>query len=303
MKLLISTHILILLWLLSFNVIAQTALPPLNLGTTSFVDGMGGPGTLLEESFISYSSNTITDNQGKSIAQDSHIESFSAVTLIAHITKTKIWGGYYGLEILIPSAKLNVDVFNKNKESGMGDISISPLILQWAGKELFNLPFNHRLNLSFIIPTGRYDKHKSLNIGSNALSFNPHYAFTVDLSQKMELSLRAHYLWNGKNNAPYSSLNLRHTQAGQAFHINLAGSYQLRSNLRVGLSGYYLKQLNQHEANGIALPNSLEEVFAMGPGLRFQSPLLTLHANAYVESSARNRSKGERLVFKISKVF
>lgn len=303
MKLLISTHILTLLWLLSFRVFAQIALPPVNLGSTSFIDGKGGPGTLVEESIISYSSNTMTDNQGKDISQDSNIENFSAATLIAHITKTKIWGGYYGFEMLIPSAKLSVEVFNKNQESGMGDISISPLILQWVDKQLFNLPFNHRLNLSFIVPSGRYDKHKSLNIGGNALSFNPHYAFTLNLTKKSELSVRAHYLWNGKNNAPYSPLSLRHTQAGQAFHINIAGSYQLRNRLRVGLSSYYLKQLNQHEANGVPLPNSLEEVFAIGPGLRYQSTLLTLHANAYFESSAKNRSKGERFVFKASKVF
>lgn len=303
MKPLISMHIITLLWLLSFRVFAQIALPPVNLGSTSFVDGMGGPGTLVEQSIISYSSNTITDNQGKSINQSSDIEIFSAVTLIAHITKEKIWGGYYGFEMLIPSTKLNVEIFDNNQESGLGDMSISPLILQWVDKQLFNLPFNHRLNLSFIVPSGRYDKHKSLNVGNNVLSFNPHYAFTLGLTQKSEFSMRAHYLWNGKNHDPYSSQDLRHTQAGQAFHVNFAGSYQFRNDLRVGISSYYLKQLNQHEANNEPLSNSLEEVFAIGPGLRYQSTLLTLHANAYFESSAKNRSKGERFVFKASKVF
>lgn len=303
MKSLINTCFVTLLSLLPFYAIAQVALPPINLGTTSFIDGMGGPGTLIEESFQSYSSNRVTDYQGKGISQDSRIESFSAVTLIAHITKRKILGGYYGFEMLLPSAKLDVEVFDENEESGMGDASISPFILQWVDKQLFNLPFNHRLNLSFIVPTGRYDQHKSLNIGSNALSFNPHYAFTLNLTQRSELSMRVHYLWNGKNNDPYSQLNLRHTQAGQAFHINMASSYQLHNNLRVGLSSYYLKQLNQHEANGESISNSLEEVFAMGPGLRYQLPIFTLHANAYVESSARNRSEGERFILKVSKVF
>lgn len=303
MHTLFKTHILLMLTLYSFGCFSQVLLPPVNLGSTSFVDGMGGPGTLIEESFVSYSSNKITDSQGVGISQRSRLDSFSAATLIAHITHKKIFGAYYGFEMLLPTARVSMDVFEKNKETGLGDASISPLILQWVNGELFNLPFNHRLNFSFIVPTGSYDDSKQLNIGNNALSFNPHYAFTLNLSDYSELSMRAHYLWNGKNNSPNKAKNLRDTQAGQAFHINIASSYQISGHLKVGLSGYYLKQLNQHEAGGDVINDSIEQVFAVGPALQYKSSLLTLHANSYFESFAKNRPEGERLIFKISKVF
>jgi hypothetical protein len=303
MKILFKANIFLMLILYSFGSFSQVLLPPVNLGSTSFVDGMGGPGTLIEESFVGYSSNKIADNQGNSITQRSRLESFSAVTLIAHITHKKIFGAYYGFEVLLPTAKVSVDVFEKNTENGVGDASISPLILQWVNGELFNLPFNHRLNFSFIVPTGSYDDNRQLNIGNNALSFNPHYAFTLNLSDHSELSMRAHYLWNGKNNSPNKDENLRDTQAGQAFHLNVSSSYQINNQLKVGLSGYYLKQLNQHEANGDVISDSLEQVFAVGPGLQYKSSLLTLHANSYFESFAKNRPEGKRYIFKISKVF
>ena len=289
--------------LYSLSALSQVILPPVNLGSTSFADGMGGPGTLIEESLISYSSNKIKDNQGNSISQRSRLDSFTAVTLIAHITHKKLFGAYYGFEVLLPTARVSMDVFEKNIETGMGDASISPLILQWINGRLFNLPFNHRLNLNFIFPTGRYDDNKQLNIGNNALSFNPHYAFTLNLTDHSELSMRAHYLWNGKNNSTGTNKELRHTQAGQAFHINVATSYQINNYFKVGLSGYYLKQLSQHESNGDVISDSLEQVFSIGPGLQYQSSLLTIYANSYFESFAKNRPEGDRFIFKISKVF
>ncbi len=303
MNILFKFHIFVMLTLYSLGSFSQVILPPVNLGSTSFVDGVGGPGTLIEESFVSYSSNKITDNEGNNISQRSRLDSFSAVTLIAHITNKKILGAYYGFEILLPTARVNMDVFEKNKEIGMGDASISPLILQWINGKLFNLPFNHRLNLSFILPTGSYDDSKQLNIGNNAFSFNPHYAFTLNFTDHSELSMRAHYLWNGKNKSKSENNDLRHTQAGQAFHINVSSSYLINNDFKIGLSSYYLKQLSQHEANGGVLSDSLEQVFAIGPGLQYKSSLLTLHVNSYFESFAKNRPEGERFIFKISKVF
>jgi hypothetical protein len=82
------------------------------------------------------------------------------------------------------------------------------------------------------------------------------YAFTYDRT-KTEFSARLHYLWNSTNNDPFVGFGIKNSQAGQAFHVNYAASYELFKNVRLGFNGYWLQQLTDHEINGASLPNSV----------------------------------------------
>lgn len=286
-----------------FALFAQVSLPPVNLGATSFFDGLAGPGTLIEGTLIPYTSNSVVDDQGNKLPISSKIRNLTSMLLIAHITENTVLGGFYGFEVLIPLVDLDVDVNGRNKNSGVGDILLSPLILQWSNKKIFGLPFNHRLNFLFSLPLGSYSSNESLNIGTNTFSFNPYYAFTIEPSEKVEISFRLHYLWNEKNNSPDNQSHAETTQAGEAFHMNFATSYKLTEHIRIGPSGYYLRQLSAHKINDISQINSKESVLGIGAGIQYQSKRIKVVLNAYTESKVENRSKGHRFILKASKVF
>lgn len=289
--------------LLSPTLLAQVSLPPVNLGATSFLDGIGGPGTLVEATLTPYSADKLMDNKRNVLPVFTEIRNISSILLVAHLTEKKILGGFYGFEILIPLVDLDVDVNGRSENSGVGDILVSPFMLQWSNQNLFGLSFNHRLNVLFSLPLGSYNNDESLNVGTNTYSFNPYYAFTIELSEKVETSFRLHYLWNGKNSSPNNRSNAESTQAGEAFHMNFATSYKLTDHFRIGLSGYYLRQISAHKVNGVSQMDSKEHVLGVGPGIQYHNQGFKVVFNTYTESFVESRSKGHRIIFKVSNVF
>lgn len=280
-------------------VAAQVALPPVNLGATGFFDGMGGPGVLIQETPSYYFSDTVFDSEGRVLPIEGNIESIATTTLIARLTEKQFLGGYYGYEVLIPLAR--VEAFG-HLGSGLGDIGVSPFMIQWTDSRLFGRPYKHRLNLFFNLPAGAYDSQERVNIGSNAVSFNPYYAATLEVSENVEVSTRIHYLWNGKNESPNILEEAESTQAGQAFHLNLSASYRVSEHLRIGVSGYALTQVNEHRLNGQDMAGSKERIYAVGPGVGYYNGKFTLNFYSYFESGARNRPEGTRYHVRIAKV-
>ena len=283
----------------------QVALPPVNLGGTNFLDGVAGPGLLLEETIEYYHANRFTGYRGEKSPGDNSSDSWLSLTHLAYLTKFKILGGHYGVEALLPVIKLDVDTaFGlREDQGGLGDMIVSPLIIQWVDHKLFNMPFFHRINFPIILPTGKYNRDSPVNIGSNLFSFNPYYAFTYFLMPEFETSWRFHYLWNSKNSDPQKLFNADNVQPGQAFHLNYAFSYQILEGLRIGIAGYYLNQMTLDKIDGNKEANSKEKVFAIGPGLMFSRKSLFFYLTASYETGAENRPEGKKMTCRLSKVF
>lgn len=283
----------------------EVTLPPLNLGGTSFLDSVAGPGLLLEETIEYYHGNRFTDSKGGKISGDNSIESWLALAHGAYLTKFKILGGYYGVEVLLPFARvdLDTDLGIRGHQTGLGDLIVSPFILQWVDHKIFKMPYFHRVNFPFILPTGRYDRDSAVNIGSHVYSFNPYYAFTLFITPKLETSWRFHYLWNSENHSPPRYFLAESVQPGQAFHLNYALSYEILDGLRTGVAGYYLYQITSDKVDDHKRDHSKEKVFAIGPGMMFSKKGFFLYLNAFYETRAENRPEGMKISLRCSKVF
>lgn len=283
----------------------EVTLPPVNLGDSNFLDGVAGSGLLLEETIEYYHANRFTDFKGIKIPGDNSVVNWISLTHVAYLTKWKILGGYYGFEALLPVLRVNLDtdLGIRGHQSGLGDLTLSPFIIQWMDHKIFNMPYFHRIDFPFILPTGRYDKDSAVNIGSHLYSFNPYYAFTLFITPKLETSWRFHYLWNSKNHSPPKPFAADSIQPGQAFHFNYAFSYEILDGLRAGIAGYYLDQITSDKVDGRKISHSKEEVFAIGPGFMFSKKGFFIYLNAFYETGAENRSEGKKISLRFSKVF
>jgi len=277
--------------------------PAVNLGFTSFVDGAppAGPGVYFQEYIQYYTSDEFKDFPVPGV--DPELDVWVSLTQLIYQSDQKLLlGGKWGLNVMLPVVSFDLDntpaLLAEN--SGIGDIVVGPF-LQWDPIMGANGPiFMHRIELQLIFPTGDYDDDKLINPGSNFFSFNPYWAATAFLTPQWTVSWRLHYLWNDKNNEPFAPDSaVEDTRAGQAVHANFTTAYEvIPKQLRVGLNGYWFKQVSDSEVNGDEVSGK-EEVFAIGPGLVWHlNQDQHLFFNAYQETSAEYRPEGERVTLR-----
>jgi hypothetical protein len=283
---------------------ADLPLPPVNLGDTSFEDGVAFPGWLAEETVGYFHAGQLNDAQGGKIPGSNSLTTVSATTHLAYLTNLRLLGAFYGAELLLPLADVDLETsFGPNdRERGVGDLIVSPLILQWTEQKLFGVPYFHRFVLSVTLPTGAYDPKRPVNAGSHLFSVNPSYAFTIMPAAKVEVSARLHYLWSSQNRDPFVGLGAGTVQPGQAVHANYAASYEVADGVRLGVNGYVLQQLTADEIDGVGQTSSKERVLGIGPGIKLGSHGMALYLNGYYEMGVENRPNGAKVVLRLSKV-
>lgn len=297
---------LVVLILMPVVLHAQTVtLPPVNLGETSFVDGVAGPGLMMQEHIQYYHAGKFMDSKGNQLPGENSVNSWLFMSQAAYITKLKILGAYYGFEALLPTVNLDIDtdVGTRGNKTGLGDLILSPIQLQWVDQKIFGMPYFHRLEFTFTVPTGQYHDRSLVNIGSNLYNIEPYYAFTLFITPKLETSWRFHYLWNSKNNDPPIAFKANSIQPGQAFDFNYAISYEILDGLRVGIAGYFLQQTSLNKVDAEEIPHSKERLFAIGPGIMYSKNNFFLTLMVNFEAGVVNSPEGQRITFNIMKVF
>jgi hypothetical protein len=285
-------------------------LPAVNLGFTSFLDGAppAGPGWYVQQYVQVYREGHLKDAGGDDLRlptprgfEKAEVDLNIGLTqLVYQSDQPLLLGGKWGMNLMLPYASFDLDPednFALSANSGnLGDILVGPY-LQWDPIMGPNGPrFVQRVEFQLIFPTGAYDSDHALNVSSNVFSFNPYWAATAFLTPQWTASWRLHYLWNAENDDPWKPLGADDSQAGQAIHVNFASAYEVMPNrLRLGINGYYLKQITESKVNGRSIRDSEEQVLGIGPGLVYHfSQHNHLFANAYWETNAENRPEGSR---------
>ena len=282
-------------------------LPSVNLGFTSFLDGAppSGPGFYFTQYLQHWTSDEFKDGNGKALlpsVAEEDLDAWISLTQFVYQSNTKVMlGAKWGLDVIVPyvgldlNYNMNMEGFPQDNGAGVGDLLVGPY-LQWDPVMGANGPkFVQRIELQCILPTGNYDRNKALNQGSNYFSFNPYWAATYFVNSKWTVSARIHYLWNSKNDEP-NVPGVTEVKAGQAIHLNLASAYEVLPNqLRVGLNGYYLKQITDSKYDGVDQGNR-EQVLAIGPGILYSfNPDMHLFLNTFFETNAKMRPEGTRI--------
>jgi len=288
---------------------ANTLLPAVNLGLTSFLDGgpPAGPGFYITQYGQYITADEFVDESGNNAGfhGNPELEVWVSMTQFIYQSDTDTFlGGKWGVNLMIPYVGFDLDTtIFRASDSGIGDIIFGPF-LQWGPIMGQNGPiFMHRIELSMTFPTGEYDQNRTLNPGSNHFSFNPYWAATLFLTPRWTLSTRVLYLWNAENDDPSTEINAPGTtdvQAGQAFHMNFASAFEVVPKwFRVGVNGYWLTQTTDNQTNGIDDIDSREQVFAIGPGAVVHfGQNAHLFFNAYFETGAENRPEGNRFTLR-----
>lgn len=285
-------------------------LPAVNLGFTSFLDGAppAGPGWYVQQYVQFYRNGTLKDAGENALRlptpqglQEAEVDLNIGLTQVVYQSNQPLlFGGKWGMNLMLPYASIDLEPEDNLALSvnggNLGDLLLGPY-LQWDPIMGPSGPrFVQRVELQLIFPTGSYDSDHALNVGSNVFSFNPYWAATAFLTPKWTASWRLHYLWNAENDDPYKPLQANDTQAGQAVHVNFASAYEVLPNrLRLGINGYYLKQITESKVNGSSIAGSEEQVLGIGPGLVYHfSQHDHLFVNLYWETAAGNRPEGSR---------
>ncbi|WP_221767982.1 MULTISPECIES: SphA family protein [Stenotrophomonas] len=283
---------------------AHAALPSGNLGLTSFNDGKSKPGDLFQQFVNVYEADRFMDAHGRPRPVDNELQTLVLATFVGRITEHKVFGAWYGYEALQPIVLVDADYTPAVRAgNGLGNLSVSPVVLQWPEQTLFGRPYYQRLNLQVQLPTGSYRRDRAINPSSNAWAFNPHYALTWEFADNWELSSRIHYLWTGRNSDPNPAIAADYIQPGQALHANVSVSRAVGQHWRLGVSGYALKQISAERIDGRTRADSMERVSALGPAVQFGTGRTRIMFHYYKEFDAANRSEGDRVLVRWFQLF
>ena len=277
----------------------QVNQPPLNLGQTSFLDGEGGPGFLLEAIGLGTVDSYAVDGSGRALPGPNKQWSANVTLHPVYASPANLLGGNPGIEFLFPFSVTHLAVPGQPEttQGGVGDVTISPFI-QWSGGSLLGKPFASRLAVQGVVPSGSYNASRLVNAGTNVWQVSPYYALTWRPLDRWEVSLRFIYGWSSRNTSPPPNLAVCSIQPGSQFAANYAASYAVTPGLRLGLSGYVLRQVRDARLGDRALTGQ-QQVFGLGPGLLWNSGPVRIIANIYREFGARNRSEGVNAVARL----
>ncbi|MBI5117908.1 transporter [Candidatus Poribacteria bacterium] len=271
----------------------------INLGATNFIDGASpGPGWYFTEYIQVISADEIKGGDGHTLIDNANLDAIISLNQIIYQSNIQFLGGNPGIDVIVPFADIDVDP-PLSSQDGLSDVYVGPFI-QWGPHMIFGRPYFHRFEFQVIMPTGENDEDNVLNAGGDVWALDPYYTFTYFITPKLTTSLRFHYLWTSENDNRAPALDV---QAGQAIHFNYAVDYAVTDSLRLGIAGYYLKQLEEDDFDG-GPPgiedDTEEEVFAIGPGLVWHiNPALTLMGAINFESAAEMRPEGVRSTLRL----
>lgn len=217
-----------------------------------FASGMlGDSGFYMRDDLFYYSASIGVNPLGGAVSVGSSQDIWGNLFKFAYVSDMEILGGRYNAALAIPlivhgsvSAKvagIGPQIFREGNVSGIGDAYLTPFALGW---DLGNHHVN--ANLSFVAPTGGYDKDKLLNAGRNYWSFDPTVYYTwLQPERGHEVTVTLGYMMNDENSATNYT-------TGDEMHLDWTLSQHFSPHFAVALTGYWYEQITHDKGDPVA---------------------------------------------------
>ena len=259
--------------------------------------------------YLRYDADAIKGKDGNIVRPAPNTPGSLAVSAVAplawYVSKSKIFGANYGAMVVLPFANASIEApafaVGETVDTSISDLLVRPLDLGWHTKRA-----DVSAGLQIYMPTGRYERGGSDNIGKGMWSYEPFVGTTVYFDEKRTFSLATTAYWELHGNKKDTDV-----QVGQILSLQGGlGKSFLGGGLIVG-AAYYAQwkltedQLAEFELAGDS-PIDLavrgkHKVFAFGPDVTLpvasKSKLFALVNIRYLwESGAQLKTEGQTLV-------
>ena len=256
-----------------------------------------------------YDTDTIKDADGNVVRpapDDPGSIGIGAVApIVWYVSKAKLLGANYGVMVVLPFANAALEApaftFGQTVDTSIADMLVRPLDLGWHTTRA-----DVSAGLQFYVPTGRYERGGSDNIGKGMWTYEPFVGTTVYFDEKRTVSLATTaYL------EFHSDKEDTETQVGKI--LTLQGGFGksfLGGGLITGAAYYAQWKLTEDRLAEFELPGrppidvsfpGKHQVFAFGPDVTLpiasKAKLFALVNIRYLwESAAQLKTEGQALV-------
>jgi len=199
-------------------------------------------------------------------------------------------------DVAVPADPLGRTVRRRDSASGLGDILLFPLMLNYNVSPALNYNFR----LGFYAPTGDYEKGKLANQGKNFWSVEPTLA-AIYLNPKngREFSAFLGATFNEENDkTDYKSGTQMHLEMTAAQHFPLWGGLA-----GAGVTGFWYEQVTGDSGDGASYGDFKARSRGIGPVVSYTGKLgandLVAEFKWLHESGVKRRPEGDTLFLKV----
>lgn len=291
-------------------------------GSEAFMSGaVPPPGLYFTNYFYYYYADEMKDDDGDNIDAFDKVSVIADVLRFIYITDKKVLGGNYGQHLFIPfintqldfNAKVGPDSDDSYSDTNIPYLIYSPFLLS---HHFMKGKLHTVVSLVDIyIPFYNQEDDNLAYAGQNFWTFEPVVGVTY-LPGNFEFSIKAMYDFNTKQEDYPTVYGVNvDRKPGQEFHFDYSASYAITKNLRLGISGYYYRQMTDDDFDidsNIAPPvqellrqdeGNRSRVFAVGPGVQYKYKNMFFELRSQWEMEARNKTEGQANWFKFTYAF
>jgi hypothetical protein len=267
------------------------------------------PGFYAALFYLRHDTDTIKDADGNTVRLSPNspgsIGITAAAPLLWYVSKTKVLGANYGAMAVLPWANASLEApafaLSNTVDTSFADALIRPVDLGWHAKRA-----DVSAGFQFYMPTGRYERGGSDNIGKGMWTYEPFLGTTLYFDEARTASLATTAFWefHGKKedtNVKVGQILTLEGGVGKSFlggGLIIGGAYYAQGKLTKDQLAEFV--LPGGDQIGVDFPNK-HRVFAFGPDVTLpiasKSKLFALvNIRYFLETGARVKTEGQTLV-------
>lgn len=293
--------------LFAFVMVCSTSVVAMAGGGQHYPNGVEGcfcgaappPGWWVINYFLYYNADEYKDDAGNTVTAgpfaDFDATVWANVVRVIYSSEIEVLGGTWLAHVLVPYMNVDYDSLGVD-DSGLADIIVDPFIVAWHWGD-----YHAIAAVEIFVPTGDYTRGNPASVGKNFWTIEPVFAVTGMYENGLSWSVKLMYDFNTKNDdwLNPTTATVGELEPGQEFHLDYAVDYNVGGGFRVGVAGWYYKQITDDEFDGVEIEGDRGQVFAIGPLVKYDlQPNVSFIARYAWELEAENRPEGNAFWFK-----